>query len=188
MTVYQIAGQPSLPLKGCKGRKVERWSEGGSLLEPRQQPQLHLETSNQPPSCRESYHLASFHPAIAFLSSTRLPFSSLTSPLLLLYSWSSVETWLGIKGRLGPSYLPLVFNLRGHQATTADCHPPPEQMSTASARLRSKDSECSVRFNIRHSVQRRIVLSFLRRKKRKWKIEILWKIFTCISRGGIWRI
>lgn len=25
MTVYQIAGQPGLPLKGCKGRKVERW-------------------------------------------------------------------------------------------------------------------------------------------------------------------
>lgn len=49
VTVYQIAGLARVPLKGCKGRKVER-GRGGSLLEPRQQPGLHLETSNQPPS------------------------------------------------------------------------------------------------------------------------------------------
>lgn len=39
----------------CKGREVDR-----SLLEARQRVELHLETSDQPPSCRESYHLASF--------------------------------------------------------------------------------------------------------------------------------
>nr|KAF7438307.1 hypothetical protein H0235_000698 [Vespula pensylvanica] len=78
--------------------------------EPRQEAELHLETSEQPPACRESYHLSfaflqSFDP---FPLGTR-PSSALNFFVLLVLPTRdrivpTVERWQGVKGRLGPTY------------------------------------------------------------------------------------